>query len=95
MDMEQFRQFYQQNFYYIIAGQIVIGILLGSIPLIRGIRNDRRNLGLIGFFVTVVLVTVSPILAIIVAVVFTFLVRRRDPAAEPAKDPVVDISPDE
>lgn len=78
MDIEQFRQFYQQNFYYIIAIQLAMGALLGAVPLILGIRNNRKNLGLIGFFVTVVLATVSPIVALIVAIVFTFVVRRGD-----------------
>ncbi len=92
MDIEQFRQFYQQNFYYIIAIQIVLGALLGAIPLILGIRNERRNLGLIGFVVTVVLATVSPIVALIVAIVFTFVVRRRDSKPVGAEDPVRDSS---
>ncbi len=92
MDIEQFRQFYQQNFYYIIAIQLAMGALLGAIPLILGIRNNRKNLGLIGFCVTIVLATVSPIVALIVAVVFTFLVRRGDPKAVGSEDPAGDSS---
>ena len=92
MDIEQFRQFYQQNFYYIIAIQLAMGALLGAIPLILGIRNNRKSLGIIGFVVTVVLATVSPILALIVAVVFTFVVRRRDPKPVGSDDPAGEIA---
>jgi hypothetical protein len=78
MDYAQFREFFQQNFYYFLLGQLVFGAIIGAIPLLIGIKKGARNLGLIAFASSVLLATVSPLLCIIVTVVFiVFIVRKQ------------------
>lgn len=77
MNLEEFKEIYDQYFYYILAAQIGIGLLFGSIPLVLGIRRDKRNLGVIGFISAGVVGAISPILSLIDAVVFTLLVLRK------------------
>ena len=77
MNPEQFREAYEQYFYYILAAGIFVGLLLGAIPLILGIRRKNRNLGLIGFISAGVAGAFSPILSFLVATVFTILVVRK------------------
>ncbi len=77
MNFEEVRQIYEQYFYYILAAQIGIGLLFGSIPLILGIRRNRRSLGIIGFISAGVVGAISPILSLIDAVVFILLVLRK------------------
>ena len=83
MDQAQAQQLVQQYFYYIIAAGVVIGLVFGSIPLILGIRRKKRNLGLAGFFLSGIAGAFSPLVAIIVSVVFIVLVVRSKGPAEP------------
>ena len=78
MDYAQFREYFQQNFYYFLLGQLIFGAVIGAIPLLIGIKKQKRNLGLIAFASSVLLATVSPLLCIIVTVVFiVFIVRKQ------------------
>lgn len=85
MNTEQMREFFRQNFYYIIAAGVGIGLLFGTLPLILGIRRGKRNLGLLALIVCGASGGASPILALIVAGIFTWLVLRgpRTTAAVP------------
>lgn len=74
MDQAQIQQLYQQYFYYIIAAGFVIGLVFGSIPLILGIRRKKRNLGLAGFALSGIAGAFSPLIAVIVSVVFVWLI---------------------
>ncbi len=73
MDPVQAREFFDTYFYYIIAGSLIFGVLIGLVPLLIGLRRGRRKLGFIGFVVTVVDSGISPILGVITAVVFTLV----------------------
>ena len=78
MDYAQFREYFQQNFYYFLLGQMIFGAVIGAIPLLIGIKKQKRNLGLIAFASSVLLATVSPLLCLIVTVVFiVFIVRKQ------------------
>lgn len=73
MDPQQARDLFDNYFYYIIAGSVIFGALIGLVPLLIGIRRGRRNLGILGFVVTVIDSGVSPILGVITAIVFTLV----------------------
>lgn len=77
MDYAQFREYFQQNFYYFLIGQLVFGAIIGAIPLLLGIKKGKRNLGLIAFATSVILATVSPLLSLIVTLVFIFFIVRK------------------
>ncbi len=77
MSPEQLSELYNQYFYYILAAGIAIGLLLGAVPLILGIRRKKRNLGIGGFLFASVAGAFSPILSFIVALVFTILIVRK------------------
>lgn len=81
MDYGQFREYFQQNFYFFILIQTVFGAVIGAIPLLLGIKSQKRNLGLIAFVTSIILALVSPLLCLIVAIVFTvFIVRGSNPS---------------
>ncbi|MBP9664790.1 MAG: hypothetical protein KBD94_09215 [Pyrinomonadaceae bacterium] len=73
MDPQQARDFFDNYFYFIIAGSVIFGALIGLVPLLIGIRRGRRNLGILGFVVTVIDSGISPILGVITAIVFTLV----------------------
>ena len=78
------KEFYDAYFYYIIAADILIGLLFGLIPLIFGIKRGKRNFGLLGFILAGGVSVLSPLLSILIAGIFTFLVLRKvsDPSAD-------------
>lgn len=75
--MEDYQQLYRDYFYYIIAGQLLVGLIFGLIPFLLGVKRGKRNLGLIGLAASVVSAVISPIISIIVAIVFTVFVLRK------------------
>ena len=72
--IEQFRQFYQQYYYQILIGCFVIGAIFGSIPLLIGLRRDKRNLGIIAFIVTTIDSVIWLPLGLITAITFTVII---------------------
>lgn len=74
MEPEQLIQFYNQYFYYFIAGQLLLGLLLGSIPLYLGKRKNKKKLGMIGFFSSGAAGMLSPLLGLIVASAFLVII---------------------
>jgi len=76
MNEADIRNFYEQYFFYILAAQILIGFVFGLIPFIIGRRRGKMTLGLTGLIASTVLGAFSPLLAVLVALVFTFLVTR-------------------
>lgn len=79
MDYAQFREYFQRNFYYFLLGQLVFGAIIGAVPLLIGIRKGERKLGLIAFITSIILATVSPLLSIIVTIVFIVFIVRKQP----------------
>ena len=82
--IQQFQEFYNTYFYYIILGQLVFGLLVGAIPLILGVKRGKRNLGIIAFFVCVI-GAVSPLLCVLLAVIFSIVIIVKSKAKEPAE----------
>ena len=72
--IQQFKEFYNTYFYYIILGQLIFGLLAGAVPLILGIKKGKRNLGIVGFIACAVIGAVSPLLCVIVAVIFSIVI---------------------
>jgi hypothetical protein len=91
MDQVQMQELYRQYFYYILAAGILIGLIFGAIPLILGIKRGKRNLGLLGFILAGLAGAFSPLIAIIISVIFIVLVLRKKESAETAgdQDPVL------
>jgi hypothetical protein len=87
MDPDQMREFYQQNFYFIVAAGVAIGMLLGAIPLAFSIKRKKTKLGFLGLIVSAIAGGFSPILALVVAIVFTVLIfigsKKTDHASSP------------
>ena len=83
MDQAQMQELYRQYFYYIIAAGVIIGLIFGAIPLILGIKRGKRNLGLVGFILAGLAGAFSPLVAVIIAVVFIVLVIRKKRPNEP------------
>lgn len=82
MDYAQFREYFQQNFYYFLLGQLIFGAVMGAIPLLLGIKRQKRNLGLIAFATSIILALVSPLLCLVVAIVFSIYMVRKPEAGE-------------
>ncbi len=93
MNTEELNQVYVQYFYYILAGGVLIGLFFGAIPLMLGIKRNKKNLGLIGFFSSGVAGGFSPVLGLIVSAVFLILVLRNPvPVTSDPADDAVDAS---
>ena len=73
----------QQHFYTIIAVQVVLGLVLGLIPLLLAIRKKRKGLGYVAMGTSLVLSLLSPILSLIAIVIFIILIVRKP--AEPGE----------
>ncbi len=76
MDQAQMQQMYQQYFYYLLAAGVIIGLILGAIPLIFAIRRGKKRLGWIAFLVCGIVGAFSPIGSLVAAVVFLVFVFR-------------------
>ncbi len=74
MTPEQLREFYNNYFYYIILGGVVFGLIVGIVPLVLGIKKGNRNLGLIAIISVAILGALSPLLCLIVAIVFSVII---------------------
>ena len=75
--MEQIRLTYTEAIMYLALFGIVLGILLGLIPLILGIKKKKRQYAIFGFIASIVCGAIMPLLSIIVVAVFTWLILRK------------------
>jgi len=89
--MELIRLTYVELLLYVLAN-IIIGILLGLIPLILGIRKKNRKYGMYGFVGSVIGGAVSPIISVIVISVFSWLLLRKPKAGIPPNSNKTDSS---
>lgn len=70
---------YRELYMYVIIVGAIVGALLGLVPLILGRKRNKRRLGLYGFLATIVGGAIAPLLAIIVAAIFAWLIIREKP----------------
>ncbi|MEO7539672.1 MAG: hypothetical protein ABIV21_06570, partial [Pyrinomonadaceae bacterium] len=71
---------------YLVLIGLGVGLLLGLFPLVLGIRRGKKKYGIIGLVASILVGGLSPILAVIVAGIFTWLIHRNKRAIE---DPTV------
>ena len=81
--MEQIKISQSEAIMYIALVGLVIGFLLGLIPLILGIKKEKRNYGYYGFAASALLGLVSPILSVIAVAVFIRLILKKPKSTEP------------
>ena len=91
--MEPIHITYNELLIYIVLAGVIIGILLGLIPLILGIKRKKRNYGVYGFFASVVGGAISPLVSIIAVSIFTWLIVRKTAAEKPAEVVVENENP--
>ena len=78
---------------YLFVG-LVAGFVCGLIPLILGLKNQNRKLGIIGFILSLIAgLPLSLLGALPVAGIFTWLILRKPAAAEAVKVEVVNENP--
>jgi hypothetical protein len=77
MNTEEIKQIWDQYYYYILVLDILIGFVLGAIPLILGIRRNKRTIGMVAFVVSGLIGGLSPIFSLIAAAIFTFVILRK------------------
>ena len=77
MDTQQLREFYEQNFYYIVGIQVFVGLIFGLIPFLIALKRGKRKLGVLALVVSLILAGLSPLLSAVAAIVFTFFAMRR------------------
>jgi len=68
---------YQEHYYLILLIRLVAGLLMGLIPLILGIKKKNRNLGILGFIVSIICGIITPILLIVIVPIFVWLIFRK------------------
>ena len=86
MNQAEIREFLQANMYYILGAYLVIGVLLGLIPFLVGRRRGKARLGLIALLTTTIVGLLSPLFALISALIFTFVVTRGEREPVPSTD---------
>ena len=78
---------FRELYIYVIIGGALLGALLGLVPLLLGRRRNKARLGLYGFIASIVAGAIAPLLALIVAAIFAWLIVREKPAAQNASPP--------
>jgi hypothetical protein len=85
--MEPFKWTAREAFVYLTLVGVVIGILLGLVPLIYGRIRGKARLGLIGFAFSIAAGAIWSILPLFVMITFVFLIIKEDkkPPADTAE----------
>ncbi len=71
---------YREVYLYVIIVGAVLGALFGLAPLILGRRRNKSRLGVYGFLASIVGGAVAPLLGLVVAAIFSWLVVRNNSA---------------
>lgn len=82
--MEPMKVNYGDLIYYVLLAGVLMGIVLGLIPLILGIRKQNRKYGMYGFIGSVIGGAITPIISIIVVSIFSWLILRKSKNDVPA-----------
>ena len=73
---------YREFYIYVMIAGAILGALFGLVPLIIGRRKNRKRLGAYGFIASIVGGAIAPLLGLIVAGIFFWLVVREKPSAD-------------
>ena len=90
--MGDFETTFRGLFIYVVIIGAILGALLGLVPLMLGRKRNRARLGLYGFIASIVGGAIAPLLGLIVAGIFSWLVIREKPAAGNSSSPDADNS---
>lgn len=71
---------YREFYLYVVIGGAILGALFGIIPLVLGRRKNKRRLGFYGFLASIIGGAIAPLLAIVITVIFSWLIVRSKPA---------------
>lgn len=77
--MSDIRLTFGEFYIYVMIAGAILGALFGLVPLILGRRKNRTRLGVYGFIASIIGGAVAPLLGIIVAGIFFWLVIRERP----------------
>ena len=72
---------YRELYIYVMIAGAFLGALFGLVPLIIGRRKNRKRLGVYGFIASIVGGAIAPLLGLIVAGIFFWLVIREKPSS--------------
>jgi len=75
--------------YGALAG-LILGFLLGLIPLFLGIKKHNRKYGVYGFIVSIVVGPISAIISLIVVAIFSWLILRKPKTEVPTSSSETD-----
>ena len=82
----------KQNLAYVVLIGVGLGLVLGLIPLILGIRMGKRKLGFVAMISSIVagiaaVLSIGIILPLIVIAIFIWLILRKSPDVRSAASP--------
>ena len=87
--MEEIRITFRELGFYILIGNIILGVLFGSLPLIAGLKLKNRKYGFIGFIGSILGGTLLGVfLSYPLALLFVWLIVRM-----PATPELADVDP--
>ena len=72
---------FREAYVYVMIAGAILGVLFGLVPLIVGRRRNRKRLGTYGFIASIVGGAIAPLLGLLVAGIFFWLVVRDSPSA--------------
>jgi len=75
----------RENFLYLTLIAAGIGLLLGLVPLVFALRKGKTGLGLLANLICTVLGAVQPLLALLAAGIFTWVVLRKGSPGKPGE----------
>ena len=81
--MEPLNMTMREYFLYAALLGAGLGALFGLIPLILGMRRDKRRLGLYGFVASIVGGAIAPLLSVVIVVIFSWIIVKKKADAEP------------
>jgi MFS family permease len=73
---------YRELYIYVMIAGAIVGALFGLVPLIIGRRKNRKRLGVYGFIASIVGGAIAPLLGMLVAGLFFWLVVREKPSTD-------------
>jgi hypothetical protein len=80
-----------RDFYlYIILGGALLGAVFGIVPLILGRRRNKKRLGFYGFLASIAGGALAPLVAIVVAAVFSWVIIKGGTAEDTDGHPPAD-----
>lgn len=93
--MEQIRLTYWEAILIGTLVGVVVGFLLGLIPLILGIRKGKKRLGIYGLLSSIVGGAISTILSLVIVGVFIYLILKKPLEVRVVNENPIDVKIDD